>query len=74
MNSLTPDKRADIWDGRMVELIDLVVHLGYRMQGLADHFNCEKSALNSALKRRGIGLLVLRSDYVKGKDVYQWAA
>jgi len=64
--------KPEEWDERMTEVIDLIVHLHYRVKDLAEHFNCHKDAVISALNRRGLSVIRLRHDYANGKDVYSW--
>mgnify|MGYP003659906693 CR=1 FL=1 len=53
-------ERAEYLDSIMVELKDLVAHLGYRQKDLASHFNLTRSSISSALNKRGISLKQLR--------------
>ena len=53
------------WDARIIELIDLVLHLGYRLKDLAIHFNRPAGAIASMLHRREISLVGLRYRFAK---------
>ena len=74
MTNLNPTikARSEEWDARMTEVIDLIVHLNYRVKDLADHFDCKQDAIRSVLNRRGLSVIRLKHDYANGKDVYNW--
>ena len=52
--------KKEWWDARMVELIDLVLYSGYRLEDLAIHFNRSAGSIASVLHRREISLVGLR--------------
>ena len=57
--------KKEWWNARMVELIDLVLHLGYRLKDLAIHFNRSAGSIASMLHRREISLVGMRYRYSK---------
>ena len=58
--------KKEWWDKRIVELIDLVLYLGYRLKDLDKHFDRTAGAIASMLHRREISLVSLRCRYSKG--------
>ena len=53
------------WDERIIELIDLVLYLGYRLKDLSIHFDRPIGAIASMLHRREISLVGMRYRYLK---------
>ena len=53
------------WDSIMSELIELVLHRGYRLKDLSKHFGRSVGAISSALHNRDISLVSLRYNHAK---------
>ena len=57
--------RKHWWDERIVELVDLVLYLGYRLKDLSAHFGKTVGAIASVLHRRELSLVGMRYRYAK---------